>query len=121
MPTWLQLRSVLDYDIAARDLAAAGLIDRGEVLDAFSLKVPHAYPVFDLAYKANLAPVADFVNELTHIHTTGRQGQFGYSNMLQAIDMGRRVGRELVVPGPGAEWRKVPGDPPRNARNHIVA
>jgi len=83
-------------EIATRDLVAAGLIERDDVIDAFVKKIPNAYPVFDLAYKSHLAPVIDFANELHNIHTTGRQGQFGYSNMLQAIEKGRRVGRELV-------------------------
>jgi protoporphyrinogen oxidase len=83
-------------EIAAGDLERIGLIEPDEVLDGFVRKLPHAYPVYDLAYKENLAPILEFVHGLENIKTGGRQGLFRYNNMDQSIEMGRRMAWTLI-------------------------
>jgi protoporphyrinogen oxidase len=77
--------------IATGDLERIGLIEAREVLGAFVKKLPHAYPVYDLTYKENLAPIMEFVHTLENVKTGGRQGLFRYNNMDQSIDMGRKM------------------------------
>lgn len=77
--------------IAAGDLERIGLIGPGEVLEGFVRKLPYAYPIYDLRYKDNLAPVLEFVHALHNVKTGGRQGLFRYNNMDQSIEMGRRM------------------------------
>ncbi len=79
-------------EIATRDLERIGLIEAREVIGAFVKKLPYAYPVYDLTYKENLAPVVDFVHALHNVKTGGRQGLFRYNNMDQSIEMGRKMG-----------------------------
>jgi protoporphyrinogen oxidase len=83
-------------EIATRDLAAIGFIERHEVLDGLVKKIPHAYPVYDLEYKQNLTPVLDFVHALDNVNTGGRQGLFRYNNMDQSIEMGRKMAATVV-------------------------
>ncbi len=82
--------------IAIADLARIGLIEPSEVLEGFVMKLPHAYPVYDLAYKENLAPIMEFVHSLVNVKTGGRQGLFRYNNMDQSIEMGREMAWTLV-------------------------
>jgi protoporphyrinogen oxidase len=82
--------------IAVSDLEQIGLIERREVLGAFVIKLPHAYPVYDLEYKDNLAPIVEFVHSLENIKTGGRQGLFRYNNMDQSIEMGRKMAWTVV-------------------------
>jgi protoporphyrinogen oxidase len=82
--------------LASSDLQRIGLIDAGEVTGSFVRKLPHAYPIYDLEYRRNLAPVMDFVHDLANLQTAGRQGLFRYNNMDQSIEMGRRIARALV-------------------------
>jgi protoporphyrinogen oxidase len=105
-------------EIAARDLESAGLIERGEVIEAFAKRIPHAYPVFDVDYARHLAPVVDFANELQNIHTTGRQGRFGYDHMLQAIEMGQRVGLEVATNEQGRHRARAAGSDRHTARRN---
>jgi protoporphyrinogen oxidase len=77
--------------IATGDLERIGLIEAREVLGAFVKKLPHAYPVYDLTYKENLAPILEFVHTLQNVKTGGRQGLFRYNNMDQSIEMGRKM------------------------------
>jgi UDP-galactopyranose mutase len=60
------------------------------------MKLPHAYPVYDLQYKENLAPIIDFIHSLENVKTGGRQGLFRYNNMDQSIQMGREMAWTLV-------------------------
>jgi protoporphyrinogen oxidase len=83
--------------IAVADLARIGLIERSEVLGAFVKRLPHAYPVYDLDYKENLAPVLEFVHALDNVLTGGRQGLFRYNNMDQSIEMGRRMATSVIA------------------------
>jgi protoporphyrinogen oxidase len=82
--------------IATADLERIGLIEAHQVLGAFVKKIPHAYPIYDLDYKQNLAPVLEFVHTLKNVMTGGRQGLFRYNNMDQSIDMGRKMAWTLV-------------------------
>lgn len=82
--------------IATSDLERIGLVEAREVLGGFIKKLPHAYPVYDLTYKENLAPVIEFVHALDNVKTGGRQGLFRYNNMDQSIEMGRRMGWAVV-------------------------
>lgn len=82
--------------IATGDLERIGLIESGEVIGAFVKKLPHAYPVYDLDYKRNLAPIMEFIHELENIKTGGRQGLFRYNNMDQSIEMGRKMAWTVI-------------------------
>jgi protoporphyrinogen oxidase len=82
--------------IATGDLARIGFIEPHEVLGAFVMKIPHAYPVYDLEYKQHLTPVLEFVHTLSNVKTGGRQGLFRYNNMDQSIEMGRKMAWTLV-------------------------
>ena len=82
--------------IATDDLERIGLIDAREVIGAFVRKLPHAYPVYDLTYKENLAPILEFIHGLDNIKTGGRQGLFRYNNMDQSIEMGRKMAWTVV-------------------------
>jgi protoporphyrinogen oxidase len=76
---------------AAADLERLGLIAPGDLLGGWVRRIPHAYPIYDLTYKENLAPVLDHVHGLANLRTGGRQGLFRYNNMDQSITMGRRM------------------------------
>jgi protoporphyrinogen oxidase len=82
---------------ATADLEAIDLLAPGEVIGGFVKRIPYAYPVYDLEYKENLAPVLDFVHSLENIRTGGRQGLFRYNNMDQSIEMGRRMAWSVIA------------------------
>lgn len=86
-------------EIATSDLQRIGLIAPEQVIGAFVHKLPHAYPVYDIQYKENLAPVLEFVHSLHNVDTGGRQGLFRYNNMDQSIDMGRLLAARLTGEG----------------------
>lgn len=82
-------------DTAERDLMSVGLIEKGQVLDHFIKRIPHAYPVYDLVYAEHLQPIQEHIRSLRGIITTGRQGNFRYNNMDQSVEMGRKTAAEI--------------------------
>ncbi len=82
---------------ATADLASLGLIAPGDLLGGFVRRIPHAYPIYDLSYKENLAPVLEHIHRLTNLRTGGRQGLFRYNNMDQSITMGRRMAAAVLA------------------------
>ncbi len=77
--------------VAVKDMETVGLVKREEVLEGFVRKMTHAYPVYDLRYKENLAPLRAFLAGMENLETGGRQGLFRYNNMDQSVEMGRRM------------------------------
>ncbi len=82
--------------IAEADLVRIGLLRPGESKPLDIVRLPHAYPVYDLEYAGRLETLRGAVSRVENLHTTGRQGLFRYNNMDHSIDMGRRVARTLV-------------------------
>ena len=59
------------------------------------IRMPKAYPVYDQAYKANLAIIRDYLKSIENLQLVGRNGQHRYNNqdhsMLTGIFAARNV------------------------------
>jgi protoporphyrinogen oxidase len=87
---------------ATADLQSLGLIEATDLLGGFVTRIPHAYPIYDLTYKENLAPVLAHIHTLGNLRTGGRQGLFRYNNMDQSITMGRHMAAAVLAGEAGA-------------------
>lgn len=85
--------------IAEADLVRIGLLKPGEARGLDLAKLPHAYPVYDLQYKANLEVLRAAAAHLVNFYTTGRQGLYRYNNMDHSISMGRRMASTVARGG----------------------
>lgn len=92
--------------IAARDLDRLGLVDVDAMGRARIHRTPHAYPVYDLDYKANLDTLIGYLDGFDNLQTAGRQGLFKYNNMDHSIEMGLEVARALLT-GEGRDHRLI--------------
>jgi protoporphyrinogen oxidase len=59
-------------------------------------RVPHAYPVYTLGYKQNLAVVRGYVDQLAGLKTIGRNGLHRYNNMDHSMLSGINAARDLI-------------------------
>jgi protoporphyrinogen oxidase len=93
-PLWREPDAAL-IDLASRELAAIGLVDPRQVVDGAVVRSPKAYPVYDPGYRAALATIRSFLDELPNLHLVGRNGQHRYNNqdhsMLTGIYAARNV------------------------------
>jgi protoporphyrinogen oxidase len=81
--------------LAAAELERLGLARAASVIDAFVIRQPKAYPVYDPDYKAALATIAGWLGTLANFQTVGRNGLHRYNNqdhsMLSAMYAARNI------------------------------
>lgn len=84
-------------DRTARELARLGLIAQCEVYDGKVVRVPHAYPVFEVGYHERCRIISDYCAGLGNLHLIGRTGAFRYYNMDHAIESGLDAARTALA------------------------
>ena len=75
-------------DLTVSHLEGLGFINRAEVLGSMVVRVPKAYPLFEVGFKEQVNVIADYLARFTNLHTAGRAGMFRYYNMDHAISSG---------------------------------
>ena len=81
-----------DDDALVEDTVASleglGLIRRHEVLDGLVLRVPDAYPLFEIGHAECRRKILDYLARLENLEVIGRGGMFRYFNMDHAMESG---------------------------------
>jgi protoporphyrinogen oxidase len=81
---------------AVRDLSRLELIRPEDVGHVRIHRTPHAYPLYDLTYKANLDTLMAYLDSFDNLKTAGRQGLFKYNNMDHSIEMGLELAQSII-------------------------
>ena len=81
---------------ALDDLERLGFPLRGKVVDAFSTRATHAYPVYSLAYREHRERLLGALEHFSNLVSCGRQGAFRYLFMDAAMEMGILAARHLL-------------------------
>ena len=63
------------------------------------MRVPAAYPLFEVGYERHAATVRDGLAEIGNLFVAGRSGCFAYQNMDHAIRSGIDTARQLLAAG----------------------
>ncbi len=80
-----------------QDLAALGLVRRDEVLDGTVVRVPCAYPLFEVGYGEACGVIGEYLAGFDNLHVVGRTGAFRYFNMDHAIESGLDAAAEVMA------------------------
>lgn len=86
-PTWQSSDKAL-AESTTFHLRKFGFFEKNDVLDSYVLRIPYAYPVFDLHYRDYLQIITDFLASFDNLSLVGRSGMFSYLNMDQAMESG---------------------------------
>ena len=70
---------------AKRELEGAGLAKGATVLDASSVRVPRAYPVYDQDYAGYLDTIQTWLARFENLQPIGRYGMFKYNNSDHSV------------------------------------
>lgn len=87
-----------DTDLAQECIDAAdtiGYFKKEDVIDVYVLRVPFAYPVYDLEYKERLKTIVSFL-EKDDVYLLGRTGVFRYNNSDNSIEMAFQLGENFL-------------------------
>jgi protoporphyrinogen oxidase len=75
--------------LAKREIDHIGLMRAGEIVDACVVRQPKAYPIYDEAYRDNVAAVrAELASLYPSLHMVGRNGMHKYNNQDHAMMTG---------------------------------
>ena len=66
--------------LATKELAAIGLIDPARVIDGVKVRVPKAYPMYDVNYEDAVATIRAYLARFANLQTCGRNGLHRYNN-----------------------------------------
>ena len=83
-------------DISADHLARLGFINRSEVMDSVVVRVPKAYPLFEVGYQRHADILHDYLGRFRNLHIAGRGGMFRYYNMDVAIRSGMEAAEKVI-------------------------
>ena len=92
-------------DTTAQHLERLGFIHKREVRDGMVLRIPAAYPLFEVGYQQRSQTLCDYLERFENLQLAGRGGRFRYLNMDQAIASGLSAAEALL--GRGAEQHAV--------------
>ena len=67
-------------EFAKNELARIGLIDPTKVIDGVKIRVPKAYPMYDLEYEGCVEVLRQYIAEFDNLQTCGRNGLHRYNN-----------------------------------------
>jgi len=82
--------------ITIEHLERLGFIKRKEVIDSIVVRVPKAYPVFEVGYTEHHAKILRYLKNFKNLHIIGRGGMFRYYNMDHAIESGLEVAENIL-------------------------
>lgn len=75
--------------LAIREAVQIGLIKKEEIKDAFVVRMPKAYPIYDQHYQDHLKVIKAWVCQFANLQPVGRNGMHQYNNqdhsMMTAI------------------------------------
>lgn len=71
--------------MAKKEVAALGLGDPNRVFDAFVVRMPKSYPVYDGQYASHVEVLRTYLAAFDNLQLCGRYGLFKYNNMDHSI------------------------------------
>jgi protoporphyrinogen oxidase len=102
-----------DAELASRVVPAleeAGLARRSDVVEVFSRRFRHAYPVYDLDYAPALERAMDWLGAFSNLWLAGRQGLFLHNNTHHSLLMGYQVADAIAAGGRREDWEAALAD-----------
>jgi protoporphyrinogen oxidase len=89
-------------DLTVDNLVRLGFVGRQNVLDSMIVRVPKAYPLFEVGYDKHAEVLLDYLDSFSNLHIAGRSGMFRYYNMDVAIRSGMETAEKVLRKSPPA-------------------
>ena len=71
--------------LAKEEVATLGLVDTAKIFDAFVIRMPKSYPVYDGQYREHVGVLKEYLEQFANLYPCGRYGLFRYNNMDHSI------------------------------------
>jgi protoporphyrinogen oxidase len=90
-------------DTSVENLERLGFIKRSEVIGSRVVRVPNAYPLFDVGYGKHCDEILAYLRGFENLYMAGRCGMFRYYNMDHAIESGIKAAEAIIGRAGSAE------------------
>ena len=87
-------------EMTVQQLEKLGFIDKKEVIDSCIVKVPKAYPLYEVGYTEYYSRILEYLKNFKNLHIIGRTGMFQYLNMDGAIESGIEIAEDILKKSP---------------------
>lgn len=77
-------------------LERLNFVRKSKVIDACVLRIPKAYPIFEVGYTEPYSKVLRYLSHFGNLHIIGRGGRFRYYNMDHAIESGIEAAKKIM-------------------------
>ncbi|GMR19409.1 MAG: NAD(P)/FAD-dependent oxidoreductase [Gammaproteobacteria bacterium] len=84
-------------DTTISNLVKLGFIQSHEVIDKVILRIPRAYPLFEVGYIEQHKKICDYLDRYRNLHLIGRGGMFKYYNMDHALESGIAAAEAMMA------------------------
>jgi len=78
-------------------LEQLGLLRASAVLDSLVIRVPNAYPIFEIGYGDDRRKICDYLASFANLRVIGRGGMFQYFNMDHAMESGMAAAADILA------------------------
>jgi protoporphyrinogen oxidase len=82
--------------MTVKQMEKLGFIKKNDVFDSCIVRVPKAYPVFEVGYNKYYSTILNYLQNFKNLYITGRTGMFKYYNIDHAIESGREVADRII-------------------------
>jgi len=83
-------------ELTVENLAHLGFIKKHEVIGSTVVRVPKAYPLFEVGYEGLCDTLYGYLGKFRNLHVAGRSGMFRYYNMDHAIESGITTAEKII-------------------------
>ncbi|HWR58436.1 MAG TPA: FAD-dependent oxidoreductase [Thermodesulfovibrionales bacterium] len=83
-------------DMSVEGLEHLGFVRKSDVIDGAVVRVPKAYPLFEVGYRGLCDKLYDYLARFRNLHLAGRAGMFRYYNMDHAIESGMDAAEKIL-------------------------
>jgi len=80
---------------AMQDLETIGIAGKKDLLEAFVVRIPKVYPVYDEHYQKHVQVLREYLESFENLQVMGRCGMFRYDNSDHALLSGLYAARNL--------------------------
>lgn len=82
--------------VTMKQMERMGFIKEREVIDSCVIRVPKAYPLFELGYTEHYTKILRYLKNFRNLHIIGRSGMFRYYNMDHSMESGIEVAENIL-------------------------
>jgi protoporphyrinogen oxidase len=84
-------------DLTVRELdEQLGFLKKDDVIDAFVVRIPKAYPMYELGYEEPLKKIKEYIDSFSNLQIVGRYGTYKYNNMDHSMKTGVLAARNIL-------------------------